>query len=99
MCLPSHFRALPPSILRHPTSGTRLAAAVVGRRADALALADLHARLGVVGSRRAHPLLDLAGHGEESLLNVARVLGRGLQEGNAQAVGKFLYMAVSQKKR
>lgn len=51
-----------------------LAAALVGGGADALALADLHAGLGVVGRRGAHALLDLAGHGEEGLLNVAGVL-------------------------
>ena len=67
-----------------------LAAAVVGGRADALALADLHAGLGVVGRRGTHALLDLAGHGQESLLDVAGVLGGSLEERNAQAVGEFL---------
>lgn len=70
----------------------RLAAAVVGRRTDALALADLHAGFRVVGRRGSHALLDLAGHGQESLLDVAGVLGRSLEEGDAQAVGEFLDM-------
>ena len=68
----------------------RLAAAVVRVVADALALADLYAGLGVVGGCGAHALLDLAGHGEESLLDVAGVLGRGLEEGDSEGVGKFL---------
>lgn len=68
----------------------RLAAAVVGRRANTLALTDLHTRLGVVGCGGAHALLDLTGHGQESLLDVAGVLGRGLEEGDTQAVGEFL---------
>jgi hypothetical protein len=53
-------------------------------------LADLHAGLRVVRRRGAHTLLDLASHGQESLLDVAGVLGRGLEEGDAQAVGEFL---------
>lgn len=51
---------------------------------------DLHARLGVVGGSSAHPLLDLAGHCQEGLFDVAGVLGGGLEEGNAQAVGELL---------
>jgi hypothetical protein len=85
-----------PAVLRHPASPrkrrdlTHLTAAVVGRRANALALTDLHAGLGVVGCCGAHTLLDLAGHGQESLLDIAGVLGGSLEEGNSQAVGKFL---------
>lgn len=67
-----------------------LTAAVVGRRANALALTDLHAGLGVVGCCGAHTLLDLAGHGQESLLDIAGILGGSLKEGNSQAVGEFL---------
>ena len=67
-----------------------LAAALVGGVADALALADLDTGLGVVRRRGAHTLLDLASHGEEGLLDIAGVLGGGLEEGNAQAVGEFL---------
>jgi hypothetical protein len=55
-----------------------------------LALADLHTRLRVVGGGSTHAFLDLAGHGQESLLDVAGVLGRCLEEWDAQAVGKFL---------
>lgn len=72
-----------------------LAAAVVGGRSNALALADLHAGLGVVGCCGAHALLDLAGHGQESLLDVAGVLGGSLKERNSQAVGEFLQVHVS----
>lgn len=68
----------------------RLAAAVAVVVADALALADLYAGLGVVGGCGAHALFDLAGHGEESLLDVAGVLGRGLEEGDSEGVGEFL---------
>lgn len=55
----------------------------------------MHAGFRVVGSRGAHALLDLASHGQESLLNVAGVLGGGLEEGDAQAVSEFLDRAVS----
>lgn len=55
-----------------------------------MALADLYAGLGVVGGGGAHTLLDLPGHGQEGLLDVAGVLGRGLEEWNAQAVGELL---------
>jgi hypothetical protein len=67
-----------------------LAAAVVGRRANALALTDLHARLGVVGCGSTHALLDLAGHGQESLLDIAGVLGGSLEEWDSEAVGELL---------
>lgn len=50
----------------------------------------LHARLGVVGGGRAHTLLDLAGHCQKGLLDVAGIFGRGLKEGNAEAVSKLL---------
>ncbi len=73
-----------------PVSAPHLAAAVVGVGANALALADLDSRFRVVGGCGAHALLDLAGHGQESLLDVAGVLGRSLEEGDSQAVGKFL---------
>lgn len=36
------------------------------------------------------PVLDLLGHGKESLLDVGGVLGRGLEEGDAELVGKGL---------
>lgn len=53
-------------------------------------MADLHAGLGVVGCGGAHALLNLAGHGQESLLDVAGVLGGSLEERDSQAVGEFL---------
>lgn len=56
-----------------------------------MALADLYAGLGVVGGGGPHALLDLPGHGQEGLLDVAGVLGRGLEEGDAQAVGELLW--------
>lgn len=87
--------ALVLAVLRHPVTSQSncscLAAAVVSRGSNALSLADLHTGLGVVRRRGAHALLNLASHGQESLLDVARVLGRGLEEGDAQAVGEFLY--------
>lgn len=72
-----------------------LAAAVAGAGGDAVALADLYAGLGVVGGGSTHALLDLPSHGQESLLDIAGVLGRGLEEGDAQAVGELLWNAVS----
>lgn len=66
-----------------------LAAAAGAAGLHALALADLHGGL-VVDSGVAHALLDLAGHGEEGLLDVAGVLGGGLEEGDAEAVCEFL---------
>lgn len=56
-----------------------------------MALADLDRRLGVVGGCGSHALLYLASHGQESLLDVAGVFGRGLEEWDAQAVGELLY--------
>lgn len=70
-------------------SSHRLAAAGVGRRANALSLADLHGGFRV-GGGSAHALLDLAGHGQESLFDVAGVLCGGLEERNAEAVSEFL---------
>ena len=67
-----------------------LAAAALGPRRHAGAGHDVHAGLGVACGRAAHALLDLARHRQEGLLDVARVLGRGLEEGDAQAVGEFL---------
>lgn len=57
------------------------------------AVAGRHVDVGfrvVGGDAAAHALLDLTGHSEEGLLDVAGVLGRSLEEGNAEAVGKFL---------
>lgn len=77
----------------------RLATAAVGRVADTLALANLDAGFRVVGSGGAHALLDLASHGKESLLDIASVLGRSLEEGNAQAVGEFLWTLLASRWR
>lgn len=55
-----------------------------------MAGANLYGGFRVVRGRATHALLDLAGHGQESLLDVAGVLCRGFKEGDAQAVGKFL---------
>lgn len=68
----------------------RSAARAAGGRAHTLAGADLNAGFRVARRRSAHALLDLAGHGEEGLFDVAGVLGRGLEEGDAEAVGEFL---------
>lgn len=54
-----------------------------------MALTDLHGGL-VVDSGRAHPLLDLSGHGQESLFDVGRILCGGFQEGDSKAVGELL---------
>lgn len=68
-----------------------LTAAAVRVVADALAATDLDTRFRVVGGGSAHALLDLAGHGKESLLNVAGVLGGSLEERDSKAVSEFLY--------
>lgn len=75
---------------RNHQRGIHLAAAAARVVADTLALANVHAGFRVVGSRGAHALLDLASHGQESLLNVAGILGGSLEEWNAQAVSEFL---------
>jgi hypothetical protein len=36
------------------------------------------------------PVLDLLRHGQESLLYIGSVLGRGFQEWNSQLIGEFL---------
>ena len=54
-----------------------LTAATGAAGLHALALADLHGGL-VVDGGVAHALLDLAGHGKESLLNVGGALCGGL---------------------
>jgi len=40
--------------------------------------------------RKDKPVLDLLSHGQEGLLNVGRILGGCLQEGDAQRIGEFL---------
>ena len=39
---------------------------------------------------RGHPVFDFSSHSHESLLNVCRVLGRCLEEGDAELIGKLL---------
>lgn len=73
-----------------------LAAAAVWRVGDIVTGANLHTGLGVRRRLRALALLDLSGHGQESLLNVGGVLGRGLEEGDSQAVGKLLRRLLDQ---
>ena len=66
-----------------------LAASTGGSRLHTLTLADLNGRF-VVDRRSAHSFLDLTSHRQESLLDIGSILGRGLEERNSQAVGKFL---------
>ena len=66
-----------------------LAASAGAALVDALALADVDCGL-VVDGCVAHALLDLASHGQECLLDIGGVLGRGFEEGNADRVGKLL---------
>lgn len=74
---------------------SRLTASACGPGLDALALANLDGRL-VVDGRGTHSLLDLSGHGQESLLDVGSALGGSLEERNSEAVGKFLQEPFSQ---
>lgn len=71
-----------------------LAAAVAGSGRYAVAWADLDVWLSVVRGGGSHALLDLPGHGQESLLDVAGVLGRGLEEWDAETVSKLLFIGL-----
>jgi hypothetical protein len=71
-----------------------LTAATGAAALDGATLTDLDGRL-VVDGGVAHAFLDLAGHGQEGLLDVGCVLGRCLEEGNAEAVGEFLMGSIS----
>lgn len=75
--------------LRKMMNWINLTAATGAARLHTLTLADLHSGL-VVDGGVTHALLDLAGHGKESLLDVAGVLGGGLEEGDAEAVCELL---------
>lgn len=55
-----------------------------------MAGADLDIGLRVARRCGAHPLLDLPGHGQEGLFDIAGVLGGGLEEWDSEAVGEFL---------
>ena len=70
-----------------------LAASAGAALVDTLALADIDRGL-VVDSGVAHAFLDLASHGQESLLDVGRILGRSLEEWDAERVGKFLHLVL-----
>lgn len=77
-------------------SSSHLAAATASLLLDVLTEA-LDRRL-AAGSRRhrvrAHAVLDLLRHGQESLLDVGRVLGRRLEEGNVELVRERLGRSV-----
>jgi hypothetical protein len=77
--------------LQHPARQplSSLAAATAGSALHTVSLPDRDRWLGI-GGCGAHALLDLAGHGEESLLDVGRALRGGLEEGDAEAVCEFL---------
>lgn len=82
------------SVLRHITTlPLSLAATTAGSVLDTLALADGDCGLGV-GGCGTHALLDLAGHGEESLLDVGGTLRGGLEEGDAEAVCELLLLVL-----
>ena len=66
-----------------------LAAAATGSVLHTLALPNGNCGLGV-GGCGTHALLDLAGHGKESLLDVGGALCGGLKEGDAEAVCELL---------
>ena len=78
------------------TARQRLAAAARLAAGDALSGGDVDVRFRVVGrDAAAHALLDLAGHRQEGLLDIAGVLGRRLEEGDPEAIGEFLFLRVS----
>lgn len=68
-------------------------ARVVGRN---ITTSDLDSRL-IVDSVRAHALLDLSRHSQESLLDIRGVLGGSFEERNTEAVGEFLYRKKKKK--
>jgi hypothetical protein len=41
------------------------------------------------------PVFDLLGHGQEGLFDIGRVLGRGLEEGNAEFIRKRLKLSAA----
>lgn len=63
-------------------AGSLLTAAARAAGLHALALPNLHCGL-VVDGGVTHALFDLARHGQEGLFDVAGVLGRRLEEGDA----------------
>lgn len=89
MLTPAAMKRTPLPSKPASTSTGHLAAATGSAGLHALTLPDLHGWL-VVDGRVAHALLDLTSHGQEGLLDVAGVLGRGLEERDAQAVRELL---------
>lgn len=86
---PCKSKNTPPSTI--PTAQSALAAPARLVVRDAVAGSDVDASFRVISSNTAaHPLLDLTGHCEESLFDVASILGRGLEEGDTKAVGELL---------
>lgn len=67
-----------------------LAAAAARRVGDVVTGTDLYTGLGVGRSLRALAFLNLSGHSQEGLLNVGRVLSRGLEKRNSEAVSELL---------
>jgi hypothetical protein len=67
-----------------------LAATAARVRSNALTGTDLDIGFRVASGRGAHALLDLAGHGQEGLLDIAGILGRCLEEGDSEAVRELL---------
>lgn len=78
----------------HSTDNS-LAAAASRPRLHTLSLSDLYCWL-VICCGRSHSFLDLASHGQESLLDVAGVFRRCLKEWDTKAVSKFLKTHKSQ---
>jgi hypothetical protein len=78
------------SVIRHITTlPLSLAATATGSVLHTLALTDGDCGLGV-GGCGTHALLDLTGHGKESLLDVGGALRRRLEKGDAEAVSELL---------
>lgn len=71
------------------TDTTSLTAATSCSLVYALSSSHLYSWFVVRGSS-SHAFLDLASHREESLFNIAGVLGGRLEEGNAKAISEFL---------
>lgn len=72
---------------------TDLAASSAGLGRQLLARSDLDVLAGTWGINigSPHTVLDLLGHGQESLLNVGGALSRCLQEGDWELVSEFLW--------
>jgi hypothetical protein len=81
---------LPPRARPDPSiESAHSAASASASRVDTRARTNVDLLLVLLG-RAAHALLDLARHGQKRLLDVGRVLGRRLEERDAQAICKLL---------